>query len=90
MKKSQENYKKYALELVDLLNKWDFLEVTKYEISNEYTDLVGPILSKLYKGTNEEELSDFVWQRIKISYGIKNKPNNIEGFVSEVINWWKS
>ena len=89
MKKTQENYKQYALELIELLNKWDFLEVTKDGINDEYLDLVGPILSNLYKGVNKEELSEFISQKIKNSYGIKSEPYNLDTFITQVINWWQ-
>lgn len=90
MKKTQENYKQYALQLIDLLNKWDFLGVANMGVQDEYTDLVGPILSKLFEGINQKDLADFVWQIINKDYGLTNMPNGLSEFTFEVIDWWQS
>lgn len=76
-------------ELTGLFNEWDPLEIYSEEVRDEYDCCVTPILSKLHRGADKNELVSFLNKHFEEHIGINAKTIQVEEFIDRVINWWK-
>ena len=77
-------------ELRDLLCEWDPIGVfadDPYWPRDEYDTLIGPLLGRLQKGENPEQVRGYLTDELKDYYGI-DAPSTTPDFAGRIFAWY--
>ena len=77
-------------ELRHLLNEWDFIRVRDLNVDDdEYDCLLGPLVSRLAKGADVDEVASYLRMRIEEHFGMDPNLTDINDFANTAVKWWR-
>ncbi len=71
-----------------MLNDWDFLEVVKEGIQDEYDDLADRLISQLIRESSADAMAGVLKKEIQENFGLDPKDYECAPFAGKVANWF--
>ena len=81
--------KQQQKELRMILNEWNFLAVAIAGPQDEYDCMLGPLLTLLHNGADENEVRDFIKKERKEHFGLPEESPSLEPTLQKIFTWWK-
>jgi hypothetical protein len=72
-----------------MLNDWDFIGVGEFSVhDDEYDCLIGPLLTRLASGANDDESAGHLHDRIEGHFGLEPAVLGVATFAATTVAWW--